>query len=231
MLIRIILIIILSLSSSLASNLEECEWDNKEGVPCVTIRIPVNGNIVQTKISPTKTITKEQIEKNNIVDIAGALKFINNVSVKQSGPTGQQTSAFLRGTNSNHTLVLLNGISINDQSTTNGLYDFGQDFTSNLQRIEVYKGSASAHWGADAIGGAVNLVTDIDWQNKIIVGGANGTKSIEGNFVKEMNGWQIGVSGGLHESKTESALKGGTDEDGAENKSIAIVIKKLFTDK
>ena len=230
MLIRIILIFILFLSSSFASNLEECKWDNEEGVPCVTISIPVNGNIVQTKISPTKIITKQQIEKNNIIDIASALKYINNISVKQSGPIGQQTSVFLRGSNSNHTLVLLNGIPINDQSTTNGLYDFGQDFTNNLQRIEVYKGSAGAHWGADAIGGAVNLITDIDWEDKIVLGGANGTKSIKGNIAKEMNGWQIGVSGGLLESKTESALADGTDKDGVENKSIAVVIKKWFTD-
>ena len=65
-------------------------------------------------------------------------------------------------------LVLLNGIAINDQSTTNGAYDFGQDFMSNVQYIEIYKGSAGHHFGADAIGGAINIVTDIDWENKII---------------------------------------------------------------
>ena len=214
-----------------ADDIIKCEWKNTEGVPCITIKVPVNGNIVQQRISPTTIVDKQQIEKYNINDVKSALEFVNNVAVVQSGPTGQQTSVFMRGTNSNHTLVLLNGIAINDQSTPNGLFDFGQDFTTSLQRIEVYKGSAGAHWGADAIGGAVNLVTDINWQDKVVLGGANGEKSISGNIAKEIDGWQIGLTGGMSESKTQSALKGGTDKDGAENKSIALVVKKWITDK
>ena len=53
----------------------------------------------------------------------------------------------MRGTNSNHTLVLLNGIAINDQSTTQGLHNFGQDFVQTLQKIEIFKGPNGAHFG------------------------------------------------------------------------------------
>ena len=214
-----------------ADDLIPCEWENQSGVPCVTISVPINGNIISKKISPTKVIYKEEILQNNVVDVPGALRLVNNLSVVQSGPVGQQTSVFMRGSNSNHTLVLLNGIPINDQSTTNGAYDFGQNFISNLHRIEVYKGSAGAHWGADAIGGAVNLVTDIDWQDRIIVDGAKGTRNISGNIAKRINDWDIGISGGLVESKTESALAGANEKDGVENKSIAITIKRWFTHK
>ena len=48
---------------------------------------------------------------------------------------GQQTSIFTRGSESNHTLVLSNGISINDQSTTNGFDDFGQNFIQTIQQV------------------------------------------------------------------------------------------------
>ena len=66
------------------------------------------------------------------------LKYIDGIDVKQNGQRGQLASLFTRGTNSNHTLVLLNGIPINDQSTTQGLHNFGQDFLQTIQQIEIY---------------------------------------------------------------------------------------------
>ena len=65
-------------------------------------------------------------EKYNLIDLTKVISFANTSSVIQSGPTGQQASVFMRGTNSNHVLVLLNGIPINDQSTTNGAFDLGK---------------------------------------------------------------------------------------------------------
>ena len=75
----------------------------------------------------------------------------------------------MRGSGSNHTLTL-NGIPINDQSTTNGIHDFGQDFIQTVQQIEVYKGSNGSHFGPDAIGGAINF-TDVDYNNSLSVSG------------------------------------------------------------
>ena len=46
---------------------------------------------------------------------------------------------------------MINGIPINDQSVTDGLHDFGQDFIQNIQMIEIYKGSNAAHFGPSAI--------------------------------------------------------------------------------
>ena len=73
------------------------------------------------------------------MNLSKTLKYVSNILAVQSGPMGQQTSVFNRGTNSNHTLVLLNGIAINDQSVTDGLHDFGQDFVETIEQIEVYK--------------------------------------------------------------------------------------------
>ena len=209
----------------------KCEWNNSEGVPCVTISKRPNSNIISNKINPTQIITPSDIEKYNLTDLTKVLKFVNNVNVVQSGPTGQQSSVFMRGSNSNHTLVLLNGIPINDQSTTNGAYDFGQDFMSSVLGGEVYKGSAGAHFGADAIGGAVNIVTDIDYEKKISISGADGNRNIKVNYAKYFGDWQIGIKSGYSEAKTQSALAGGTDKDGAENLSMALTIKRWFTEK
>lgn len=223
------LVILIAPTSVLSKNLTECTWKNKDGVPCVTIRTP-NSNSISDKILPSFIINKKKIEDNNLIDLTSVLNFVNGINFSQSGPTGQQTSVFLRGTNSNHTLVLLNGIPINDQSTTNGAYDFGQDFLSNISQIEIYKGAAGAHFGPDAIGGAINLITVIDYENKLTFGGINNNKNINGNYTNSFNDWIINLQGGLHRSKTVSALKGGTDKDGSKNKSIGLNVVKWLSD-
>ena len=229
-LLKLFLILIFSIEFGNASTLKRCKWDTQKSNPCITIKASVpNSYEISNKILPTIIITRDQIEKANLIDLPSALNFINGLQLSQSGPMGQQTSAFMRGSNSNHTLVLLNGIPINDQSTTNGAYDFGLNFMSNVTQIEVYKGTAGVHFGADSIGGAVNLVTHMDYTNKMSVTGANGSKTISGNYTKIINDWNINILGGLHKSNTESALSGGTDKDGAENKSLGINVVKWFS--
>ena len=83
-----------------------------------------------------------------------------------------QTSIFTRGSESNHTLVLLNGIAINDQSVTDGLHDFGQDFIQNIHKIEIYKDQV-VFIGPSAIAGAINFITDVDYSNSYSIGGSN----------------------------------------------------------
>jgi len=213
-----------------ADDIIKCEWKNQEGVPCVTIRKSLpNSNAISDKVSPTTIITKKQLEENNLIDLPKVLNFVNNINVTQSGSTGQQTSVFMRGTNSNHTLVLLNSIPINDFSTPTGAFDFGQDFMFNVTQIEVYKGSAGAHFGADAIGGAINFVTTVDYEDKFSISGHNNNKTIQGNYTTILNDWHINVQGGTHESETVSALSGSSETDGTKNKSIGINIIKWFS--
>ena len=161
-LIKFFLLLILTINTVNAATLKKCEWNNQQGDPCITIKASIpNSNNISNQILPTSIITKDEIEKANLIDLPMALNFVNGLQLSQSGPTGQQTSVFLRGSNSNHTFVLLNGIPINDQSTTNGAYDFGLNFMSNVSQIEVYKGTAGVHFGADSIGGAINIITNI----------------------------------------------------------------------
>ena len=167
---RLILMLVLVWTSVAQAKTESCSWDND--VPCVVITKP-NTNLINEKVSPSTVITQEQIKKHNLVDLKSIFKFLNNTIAVQSGPRGQQASVFMRGTNSNHTLVLLNGIPINDQSTTNGAFDFGQDFIQTIQQIEIYKGSNGAHFGPDAIGGAINFITDVDYTNSYSINGFN----------------------------------------------------------
>lgn len=198
----------------------ECSW--QDDPPCLLIPVG-NSNKLNDQISPTYKISKKEMQKHNLIDLPSVLNFVQGTDVAQSGPTGQQASIFVRGTNSNHTLVLLNGVPINDFSTPTGAHDFGQDFMFNVFQIEVYKGSAGAHYGADAIGGAINLVTTVDYQNKINAD----TNTVNGNYYwKTNNDWDISISGGIHESETQSALAGANETDGVENKTLGINVSK-----
>tara|TARA_X000000368_G_scaffold63441_2_gene45020 strand:- start:30139 stop:31758 length:1620 start_codon:yes stop_codon:yes gene_type:complete len=206
---------------------DSCNWDDDP--PCLTIYPNINNsNSLGDKVSPTFKITKHQIEKYKLIDLPKVLNYIQSVDISQSGSTGQQGSVFLRGTNSNHTLVLLNGIPINDYSTPTGAYDVGQDFMFNVQQINVYKGSAGAHWGADAVGGAINFITTVDYAKKINVSGADNDKTISGNYYTNIDGYDISVSAGHHKSKNVSALSGANEKDGTDNKSVAVNVSKWY---
>ena len=220
--IRLLLIFLL-----LCTNAYACNW--KDEVPCVVISKTLNNsNALGDKITPTSTITKKQIEKYNLIDLPKVLNFIQGLDISQSGPTGQQGSVFIRGTNSNHVLVLLNGIPINDYSTPTGQFDIGQDFMFNVYQVDVYKGSQGAHWGADAVGGAINFITTVEYDKKLNLSGNGNDSTINGNYYTRLNDFDISVSAGQHKSKNVSALSGANELDGTNNKSISINVSKWY---
>jgi len=225
--IRTILILLLF---TITVQADECRWNND--IPCTTIypKYTNNSNALGDKITPTSIISKKQIDIYKLYDLPRVLNFVSTVDVTQSGPTGQQTSVFFRGTNSNHVLVLLNGIPINDFSTPTGAHDIGQEFMSNVYQIDVYKGSSGAHWGADAVGGAINLRTTVDYQKRFSVAGNGNDNMLNGNYYKNINGYDVSVSGGQHLSENVSALSGADEKDGTDNKSVAVNVSKWYDD-
>ena len=149
-----------------------------------------------------------------------------------NGPTGQNTSIFMRGTNSNHTLVLLNGIPINDQGAPKAQFDFGYDFIKGLQQIEIYKGASGAIFGPAAIGGAINFVTDIDYQNSLSFGASdNRNNSISGNyFYITENGWHHNIKGGSSQAERISVGNSKPDIDGTKNYILNYNTQKFLSD-
>ena len=107
--------------------------------------------------SAVAVITRAQIEAKKPFDLLGVLRLVPGVSVAQSGTRGKTTSVFTRGTNSNQTLVLVDGVRAN--SPQDGRFDFGQIPVENVERVEVVRGPASALYGSDAIGGVINIIT------------------------------------------------------------------------
>ena len=138
----------------------------------------------------------------------------------------------MRGTNSNHTLVLLNGIPINDQSSPKAMFDFGYDFLQGLQQVEIYKGASGAIFGPAAIGGAINFVTAIDYQNSYSISASNSrNNSASGNYTYIAdNGWHHNFRGGSTQVEEISAGNSKPDLDGTKNLSLNYNTEKFLSD-
>ena len=124
--------------------------------------IVVSATKIETPIneigSSITLIPAEEIERKQERTLPDVLRTVPGLNVVQTGGPGGKTSLFTRGTNSNHTKVLIDGIDANDPSQ-DGVFDFGQVFTSDIAQVEVLRGPQSSLYGSDALGGVVNIVT------------------------------------------------------------------------
>ena len=230
MLVKLFIFLLTLIST--ANALEDCKWDNQKGSPCITISKTPNTSLYNSQGVNKIVFTKQQIIESGATTALDLLKKVSGLDYYQTGQKGQQAAIFMRGSESNHTLVMLNGIAINDQSATNGLHDFGQDFVQTIQQIEVYKGSNGAHFGPDAIGGAINFVTDVDYTNSYSVGGFSpNNNSLDYNMTKiTENGWHLNFKGASNYSKTDSAKADGHESDGTKNYQINLNASKWLSD-
>src|SRR3546814_5343159 len=104
-------------------------------------------------------IDTDTIERRQTVDIVDLLATTPGVRFNRSGSTGSVASVSLRGAETTQTLVLIDGVKVNDPSGIGDGYDFGHLLTGNISRIEVLRGSNSVVHGSQAIGGVVSLPT------------------------------------------------------------------------
>ncbi|MFN2443801.1 MAG: TonB-dependent receptor plug domain-containing protein [Thermoanaerobaculia bacterium] len=103
-------------------------------------------------------ITAEAIEDKALRDVADALREVPGLTVIRSGSPGKIVSLFTRGGSSKDTLVLWNGIELNNPFFSG--FDWGRFSTAGVERIEVVRGPFSAIYGSDAVSGVVNIITD-----------------------------------------------------------------------
>ncbi len=112
-------------------------------------------------------LDSEEIRLRGIRSAIDAISSSPGVTTKKNGSFGGVGSVRIRGASSSQTLVLIDGIPVNDASSPGGGYNFEYLDTSNIDRIEVLRGSQSTLWGSDAIGGVVNIYTKSAEKNSI----------------------------------------------------------------
>ncbi|HNS27939.1 MAG TPA: TonB-dependent receptor [Steroidobacteraceae bacterium] len=173
-------------------------------------------------IAPLFVIDREEIERSLAPDAGELLRAHAGIELARTGGPGQQTSMFTRGTDSNHTVVLIDGVRVNPG--TIGSAALQNIAPESVQRIEVVKGPRSTLYGSDAIGGVVNVRTRAAAQRGL-------TGYLSGGRYETVNGglaggWRIGQSAGLgfgvdyRESAGFPTLVGDTTDRGFENLTV-----------
>lgn len=178
-------------------------------------------------------VTREDLDRLQAVNLADALRSLPGASVAQRGPVGGQTSLFLRGGNSSQTLVLIDGVRINDPSSPNAAVDFGSLLTGNTGRVEVLRGANSVVWGSQAMGGVVNIESTLPTAAlqargaleygyaDTLLGGAN----LSGGSDRV----QASLGGTFFRTDGISALAGGVEKDGSQTWALNGRIKAALT--
>ncbi|HEX9206720.1 MAG TPA: TonB-dependent receptor [Steroidobacteraceae bacterium] len=161
-----------------------------EPLPTVVVTATRIETSLTEVLAPVIVIDRATIERSAANDAADLLRFHAGLDVARNGGPGQSTAVFIRGAESNHTLVLIDGVRVNPGTIgLPALQDIPPDM---IERIEVVKGPRSALWGSDAIGGVINVVTrrgsrdgwvaevgygDYDTRKASVNGGLSFTKS------------------------------------------------------
>ena len=107
--------------------------------------------------SAVEVITGEDMKAQNLKTVIDALRLAQGLAVFSNGGPGTTATVRIRGANDNQTLVLIDGAIMN--SGTLGSYDFAHLTVDNIDRIEILRGAQSMLWGADAMGGVINITT------------------------------------------------------------------------
>lgn len=182
--------------------------------------------------SSTTVLTSEDIEKMGKVTVLEILRFVPGVTVTQSGGFGGTTSIYLRGSKRGHTLVLIDGVEVNDPMSVERSFDFANLTTDNIERIEIVRGPQSTLYGSDAMGGVINIITkkgrgkpEIDLS--VEVGSYNTFRefaSIDGDTGKTNYSFSLSRidSGGI------SRAAEGSEKDSYENVTISSKIGRVF---
>jgi len=126
------------------------------GAP-ITVTATRTALTADQEVAPMIVITAQQIQMSGAQAIGDLLQQYAGLGIASNGGPGQPTSLFLRGTNSNQTLVMINGVKINPADGSGAALQ--NIHLNDIERIEIVKGPRAALYGSDAIGGVINIIT------------------------------------------------------------------------
>ncbi len=127
--------------------------------PAVLVTANRRVESIDDTLAHATLIERAEIESTGARDVLELLRRFAGVELARSGGPGQSTSVFLRGTNSNHVLVLIDGVRV--ASANQGSFDFAHLPLAQIERIEIVRGPRAAWWGSDAIGGVIQIFTRV----------------------------------------------------------------------
>jgi vitamin B12 transporter len=160
-------------------------------------------------------IDQEEIDRIQGADLSRVLTRVPSVSVVRNGPLGSFTGVSVRGAASEQLLVLIDGVRVADQASPSAGFDFGTLLATNVASLDLTRGANSTIWGADALGGVLDistrgrrgLATSLEY-------GARNTVTAAVSGGHEGDGYFLGFGGSALRTDGFSAAANGTEPDG-----------------
>ncbi|OHD08054.1 TonB-dependent receptor plug domain-containing protein [Sphingopyxis sp. RIFCSPHIGHO2_12_FULL_65_19] len=198
---------------------------DSDSIIVTATRVPLTLDEVPSSIA---VLDKAAIDRAQDIGVTELLLRTPGISMSRNGGYGTSTSLRIRGGESEHTVAVIDGVKLNDPSSTGGGFNFTNLLAGDISRIEVLRGPQSILWGSQAIGGVVNIVT------------ASPDKGIEGSFDLEAGSrqtvsaraaiggrtgplaWRIGGQRFTTDGISSHARAfGGVERDGYRNSSVS----------
>jgi vitamin B12 transporter len=129
------------------------------GTPDFVVTATRTPQAIERAGSAITVITADEIAKESPKNIVDALRRAPGLSVVEAGGPGGTTTVRIRGAEAGQTLVLIDGVRVNDPASASNEFDFAQLVPTDIERIEVLRGPQSALYGSDAMGGVINVIT------------------------------------------------------------------------
>ncbi|WP_376695010.1 TonB-dependent receptor domain-containing protein [Wenzhouxiangella sp. EGI_FJ10305] len=149
-------ITVLAAAGMLFSSIDATAQSAYEGEP-VQVTATRTEKAVDDSLAAVSVITQDEIARSQAPDLLELLRLEAGIDIARSGGPGGQTSVFMRGTNSNHMLVLVDGVRV--AAAGAGAFTWEILDPSIIERIEIVRGPRAARWGSDAIGGVIQIFT------------------------------------------------------------------------
>lgn len=190
-------------------------------------------------LAPITVVEREQIERwqsNSVIDV---LRRMPGIDVGQNGGIGQMSSIYVRGAESRHVLILVDGVRLN-QANVSGSSDISQIPLSLVQRIEYIRGPRSSVYGSDAIGGVINILTERKTEGGTLNAtmGSHGYQEYDGSIKQKVGDKTTLTAAGsyLYTKGYDVEANGNTgghpqpDRDGFMNKSLWLGVNHDIND-
>ncbi|GAB3729296.1 TonB-dependent vitamin B12 receptor [Silanimonas algicola] len=200
--------------------------DSAETLDAVVVTATRSPAPVARGLAATTVLDRAAIEQAQAPDLIDLLARQAGIDVSRTGGPGSLSTLFLRGGNSNHVLVLVDGVRVN--SVQQGQYDFGSLPIDRIERIEIVRGPRAALWGSDAIGGVIQIFTRDPGQRgaQVRVGSFDRSEVAAQWGVSGERG-SVGLGGGLQDvggynASTPSSFSFDPDRDGFRNRHVSL---------
>ena len=179
-------------------------------------------------ISSAIIINESEIVESGFRSVSDLLHSLGGINVSQNGGVGQLTSVFMQGSNSNHVLVLVDGVAINDLAT--GISAIQNIPISLIEKIEIVKSPRATLYGSNAVGGVVSIFTkkNSEREDYSMTLGSDETKEISLSKVIHNDSNHYGFSATLFDTHGYPAKVGSDLDDPHKNRSVNAFIKRDF---